>query len=210
LLKKKTGKASSKKSVSLNGRASQETLQEKKEKKVTVSLALDDFVVKQIKKQSAEMDQSFNSRVNSILEKYVNFFAQLERDRPAIMPKSLHQFFIDKTDEAEYTSELRRLGDGFIQALFVQTGLAPTIDNLVQFVFELICVNTGSIRSVKSYVDDEDGRICLYFTHDYNTKWSRIISAAFAHLIETVLHLHTKIEVFSESFEIKILEKEPS
>jgi len=206
-LKKRKSPAPNNNATSPRNENPQDLPQEGKHNKVTVSLALDDYVVAQIKKQSVVMEQSFNSRVNSILEKYVTFFSQLERDRPAIMPRSLHQFFINRTDEVEYVNELKRLGDGFIQALFVQTGLAPTLDNLVKVIFELLCTNTGSITSVKSYVDDEDGRTCLYFTHDYDIKWSRIISAAFSHLIETVLHLNTRTEVFSESFEIKIIEK---
>jgi len=178
--------------------------------KVTVSLALDRHVVDAIKKQADEMEQSFNARVNAILQKYVNFFVSVEADRAAIIPKSLHQFFVDEIDEEKYAAQLNQMGTDVIHAMFVRTGLAKTLDNFVRFTFEGLCVNGGSIRSVRKYVDEEDGKTCLYFTHDYGLKWSRILSAAFANHIQTALNYHTTTKVFREGFVIKILEKDPT
>jgi uncharacterized protein (DUF4415 family) len=179
-------------------------------KKVTVSLALDASIVEKIKSQSASMNQSFNSRINEILEKYVNFFITIEEFRSAVIPQSLHQFFLNEIDEEKYTAKLKQIGTEVIQGMFVRSGMAPTLDKMIEFVFETICVNGGSIRSVKRYIDEGDGRTCLYFTHDYDTKWSRILSAAFAHHIQTELHLHTMTEVFFEGFEIKIIGNNPA
>ncbi len=175
--------------------------------KTTVSLALDAGVVKEIQKQAKEYDVSFNARVNAILTKYVMFFAVIEQDHAAVIPRKLHQFFVDEIDEAKYTVELKKIGTDIIDAMFVRTGLANTLDNLIDFTFKGICVNGGSITSVKRYVDEADGKTCLYFTHDYGTKWSRILSAAFQNHIETVLHCHTTSTLFPEGFEVKILEE---
>ena len=74
--------------------------------------------------------------------------------------------------------------------------------------FENLCVNGRSIRTVKKYLDEE-GRTCLFFTHDCDLKWSRMLSAAFAHHIQSLFHHHTVIKVFSKGFEIKIPERDP-
>jgi hypothetical protein len=209
-LKRKKTSRSDAKSTSLPTNGSKNEYETKKTKKITVSLALDENVVEEIKAQAAKMEQSFNARVNAILEKYVRFFMHVEQERAAIITRSTHQFFVDEIDEQKYTAELKRLGTDIIDAMFVQTGMANTIDNLVKFTFEGLCVNGGSITSVKKYVDEEGGKMCLYFTHDYGLKWSRILSAAFAHHIQSVLHCHTTTKLFSEGFEIKILEKNPA
>lgn len=181
-----------------------------KRNKVTVSLALDRDVVTAVKEDAEENRMSFNARVNAILEKYIKFFALTEQERSAIIPRNLHQFFIDEIDGAKYAAELKKIGTDVIDALFVRSGLANTLDNLIEFTFRGLCVNGGSITSVRKYIDEEDGKTCLYFTHDYDAKWSRILSAAFMHHIETVLHCNTTSKIFPEAFEIKILDTNPS
>jgi len=182
---------------------------DKTSKKVTVSLALDELVVEEIRKQADKSQVSFNARVNTILEKYVKFFMLAEQDRVAIIHPSTHQFFLNEIDEAKYTAELKRLATETIDGIFTQTGIRPTLDNMIKHVFENICVNGGSIRTVKKYFD-EDRRLCLFFMHDYDLKWSRILSAAFAHHIQSLFHYHITIKVFSKGFEIKILERDPA
>jgi uncharacterized protein (DUF4415 family) len=176
--------------------------------KVTVSLALDEFVVEEIRKQADKSQVSFNARVNAILEKYVRFFMQTEQDRVAIIHPSTHQFFLNEIDEVKYTTELKRLAKETIDAILTQTGIPITLDNMIDYVFENVCINGGSIRSVKRYHDD-DRRTCLFFTHDYDLKWSRILSAAFSYHIQSLFHYHTIVKLFSQGFEIKILEKDP-
>ena len=46
-----------------------------------------------------------------------------------------------------------------INAIFTQTGIQSTLDNMIKHVFENLCVNGGSISSIKKYLD-EDRRIC--------------------------------------------------
>jgi len=150
---------------------------------------------------------SFNARVNEILAKYITFFAVTEQDRAAIIPRSLHQFFVNEIDELKYTNELKNMGTEIIHAMFVRAGIANTLDNLIDFTFKGLCVNGGSITSVRKYIAEADGKTCLYFTHDYGMKWSRILSAAFQNHVEIVLHCHTSSTLFPEGFEIKLLEE---
>jgi hypothetical protein len=178
-------------------------------KRVTVSLALNEHVVEEIRKQADKSQVSFNSRVNAILEKYVDFFMLAEEVRAAVILPTTHQFFINEIDEAKYIVELKRVGTDPINAIFTQTGIRLTLDNMIKHVFENLCVNGGSIRSVKKYLD-EDRRICLFFTHDYDIKWSRMLSAAFEHHIQSLFHYHTVARIFSKAFEIKILERDPA
>jgi hypothetical protein len=90
----------------------------KTSKKVTVSLALDEFVVEEIRKQADKSQVSFNARVNAIVEKYVKFFMFAEEVRAAVILPSTHQFCVNEIDETKYTAELKRVGKDSIDAIF--------------------------------------------------------------------------------------------
>jgi uncharacterized protein (DUF4415 family) len=181
----------------------------KSSRRVTMSLALDAFVVEEIKKQTIKYRQSFNARINAILEKYVTFFMGLEENHAAIFLPRTHQFFINEIDEAKYTDELKAIGTDNLDAMFVQTGLPNTLDNLLKYTYEGLWVNGGFITGVKKFIDKGNGKTCLYFAHEYDLKWSRILSASFAHHMGTLLGYHTSAKLFSKGFEIKILETNP-
>lgn len=42
-----------------------------------------------------------------------------------------------------------------INAIFTQTGIQSTLDNMIKHVFENLCVNGGSISSIKKYLDED-------------------------------------------------------
>ena len=148
-------------STSVNNATEGYTTTKKEGRKVTVSLALDAAVVEKIKRQASTLNQSFNTRVNAILEKYVNYFSIVEMEHPAILTRSQHQFFVDEINEEKYTNQLKRMGIEVIHAMFVQTGMANTLDNFIRFVFEGLCVNGGSIRTIRRYIDEDDGMSIL-------------------------------------------------
>jgi hypothetical protein len=101
-----------------------------------MSLALDQFIIEEIKKQTSKYRQSSNARINSILEKYFTFFIGLEENHAVIFLPRTHQFFIKEIDEAKYADELKAIGTDNLDAMFVQTGLPNTLDNLLKFTYE--------------------------------------------------------------------------
>jgi hypothetical protein len=114
---------------------------------------------------------------------------------------------LDEVDEAKYIEHLKGIGRGVISSLFVQKQLPSTLDSVVKYIFEEVCVYGGAIRNISKYTDEQDGRTCLFFRHDYNEKWSRILAAVFSDLLTNTLHCTTMSRIFPNSAEIKILEK---
>lgn len=178
-------------------------------KKTNITLALDDYIVKEMRKEAASLQQSLNTRVNAILRKHVNFWQMTELNGSIVLPSIINQFFIDKVDEAEFISEMKKLYSLFISSLYAQKKIPVTLENLIRFSFEELAVYGGAIKSVSRYTDEQDGKVCIYCIHNYDLKWSRIIGSALADHIESMLHYHTSCRFFSNGFEIKILEKGP-
>jgi uncharacterized protein (DUF4415 family) len=184
--------------------------EEKNGRKVNVTLALDERIVKELRREAQESQQSLNVKINAVLRKHVDYYRMIELNKAAIIQPATHQFFLNEVDEAKYIEHLKEIGKGVISSLLVQKGLAPTLDRLVAYIFGEVCVYGGAIRNVSKYTDEEDGRICIFYRHDYDEKWSRIIAAVFSDLFEKTLHCTTATRIFPNSMEIKILEKRPS
>lgn len=176
-------------------------------KKINITLAMDDYIVKEIRKEAENNHQSLNVRINSILRKYIDFYRMVEVNKGIIMDPASFQLYVNEIDEEKLISTMERVATDFVASLQAQRNIPLTLDNIIKFSFEESAVNARVIRNVSRYVDEEDGRTCLFFMHDYGEKWSRVICAAFSHHIESLLHYHTTVKIFSNSVEIKILEK---
>jgi hypothetical protein len=126
-----------------------------------------------------------------------------------ILHPKLAQFMMDEIDEAKFIDIYKMIGDYSIESLFVERRIPITLDNFCKFYFEEIAVYAGAIKSVSKHVDG-DGKTYLYFIHNFDWKWSRIISAVFSHHIEDLLHYHTISKPFQNGTTIKIIEKIPA
>jgi hypothetical protein len=63
----------------------------KKSKKTNVTLALDDYVIREIKKEAKDSGQSLNVKINGILRKHASFYRVTELYHGHI-PPDLFQF----------------------------------------------------------------------------------------------------------------------
>ncbi|MEO9295019.1 MAG: hypothetical protein ABI347_05410 [Nitrososphaera sp.] len=180
-----------------------------KTKKTNVTIALDDYIFKEIRKEAEDSRQSLNALVSNVLRKHINFYRTAELTGVVIVPPNVFQFFINETDEGQFVKEMTKAGTDLVPSFFAQKGIPLTFENIVKISFEEVAVRGGVIRSVSKYLDKQDGKTCLFFRHDFNIKWSRILSAAFSYHIEHLLHYHTTSKIFSNSVELKILEQNP-
>jgi hypothetical protein len=129
-------------------------------KKVTITLALDDFIVAEIRKEADKSQKSLNARINAILEKYVKYYKMVELNGAVIIPPVTHQFFINEIDEAKFTAELKRNATDIVAALIVQNVVPLTLDNIIKFTFEEVSISGGVIKGMKKYIDQQDGKTC--------------------------------------------------
>ena len=176
-------------------------------KKTTITLALDDNVVEAIRGEAKELEQSLNGRINAILRKHVSFWRDVELNGAAIIPHHTHEFIVREVNEQKYCEEMKKIGNGLISFLLEQKAIPLTLEDVAGYVFGELCVNGGSIKNYSLYVDARDGKTCLFFRHDYDEKWSRILAEAFPDFLNRLFQYHMQTRVFPNGLEVKILDK---
>lgn len=182
----------------------------KDRRKINITLSIDEPIIQELRREAKESGQSLNTRINAILRKHVNFYYPvIELNGAAIIHPSLVQFMIGEMDESKFIDHWKNTGTNLINSLFVQKHIPATFDNFVRFAIEEQALGAGVIRNVLRYVDEKDGRKCLFLLHGYDEKWSRIIGAAYSYHIEELLHYHTALRIFPNGVEIKVIEKDP-
>jgi uncharacterized protein (DUF4415 family) len=175
-----------------------------KNKKSNITLAIDSEILDILKNMSEGEGLSINSKINSILWKYVTFNKYVEQDGSLIIPARSVSFFIDNIDEQKWIQEYIDTLEEIVPFFFLELKTILSLENTLNVVFDRVLLFGGSYRGYSSHVDD-DGNLNLVFRHEYNIKWSRILSATYSRFIEKTLgHSAYPIKISDKWFAIKI------
>jgi hypothetical protein len=77
----------------------------KSNKKSNITLAIDSEIQKIVKNIAEAEGLSINSKINSILWKYISFYKYVEQDSSLIVPSRSVDFFIENIDEDKWIEE---------------------------------------------------------------------------------------------------------
>lgn len=176
-------------------------------KKTTVTLAIDDSIVKELRKEAERDRSSVNSRVNSILEKYVSFYKYVELLGSVIIPQTQYQQMLEIMDEAKLTEIMKTYGNANVQSVFSNLGVAPTLSDLIRYHFTRTILWSGPYNAFNYYIDEE-GYPCLVFEHKFGIKWSRIIAETVAEMIRVILGYPTQKKVFPSTCVVRIMDRD--
>lgn len=77
----------------------------KSNKKSNITLAIDSEIQSVIKNVSEAEGLSVNSKINSILWKYISFYKYVEQDTSLIVPSRSVNFFVENIDEDKWIKE---------------------------------------------------------------------------------------------------------
>lgn len=80
-------------------------LEMNKGEKVTITLAIDENTLNQIRKEVQEEGLSINSKANLIFKKYTLFYRYTEVDRPVIISSKSFSFMLAEIDEEKLIEE---------------------------------------------------------------------------------------------------------
>jgi hypothetical protein len=176
-------------------------------KRTTITLALDNGIVKELRKQ-AELDRSsLNSKVNSVLEKYVGFYKHAELLDSVVIPQKQFQAMLDLMDETELTKILKADGSAAVLSILNFLGIPHTLDNMIEYCFSRVIRWSGAYNSFNYYVNKQ-GHTCLVFEHKFGIKWSRIMAEAHSSTIEAVLQYPTEKRVMPSTVVIRVMERD--
>jgi hypothetical protein len=78
---------------------------EKSNKKSNITLAIDTEIQNMLKNIAEVEGLSINSKINSILWKYITFYKYVEQDSSLIVPSRSVHFFIENIDEGKWIEE---------------------------------------------------------------------------------------------------------
>src|SRR5919199_3697064 len=156
-------------------------------KKSNVTLAIDTEVQNVLKNIAEGEGLSINSKINSILWKYVSFYKYVEQDGSLIIPSRSINFFIENIDEGKWIQEYSDMLEEIVPFFFLELKAEHTLENTLNVVFDRLLAYGGSYKGYSCHVDN-DGYLNLVFRHEYGIKWSRILSKVYTQFIEKTLN----------------------
>lgn len=178
----------------------------KRNKKSNVTLAIDAEIQNMLKNIADGEGLSINSKVNSILWKYISFYKYIEQDNSLVIPSRSVNFFIENIDEEKWIQEYSDMLEETVPFFILELKSAQTLDNTLKVVFDRLLAYGGSYKGFSCHAD-KDGSMNLVFRHDYGIKWSRILSAVYTRFIQNTLnHPAYSLKVAEKWFAIKISE----
>jgi hypothetical protein len=159
----------------------------KRVKKSNITLAIDTEIQNTLKNIAEGEGLSINSKINSILWKYITFYKYVEQDSSLIIPSRSVRFFIENIDEDKWIEEYSEMLDEIVPFFFLELKTTQTLENTLKVVFDRLLAYGGSYKGYSCHVD-KDGNMNLVFRHGYGIKWSRILSAVYIRFIQKTLN----------------------
>jgi hypothetical protein len=159
----------------------------KSKKKSNITLSIDTEIQNKIKNIAEGEGLSINSKINSVLWKYITFYKYVEQDDSLIIPSRSVRFFIENIDEDKWIEEYSEMLDEIVPFFFLELKTAQTLENTLKVVFDRLLAYGGSYKGYSCHVD-KDGNMNLVFRHGYGIKWSRILSAVYIRFIQKTLN----------------------
>ncbi|HEX2230903.1 MAG TPA: hypothetical protein VHG34_01810 [Nitrososphaeraceae archaeon] len=159
----------------------------KSRKKSNITLAIDAEIQDTLKNIAEGEGLSINSKINSVLWKYITFYKYVEQDRSLIIPSRSVHFFIQNIDEDKWIEEYIYTLEEIVPFFFIELKTPQTLENTLKVVFDRLLAYGGSYKGYSCQVD-KDGNMNLVFQHDYGIKWSRILSEVYTRFIQKTLN----------------------
>lgn len=160
-------------------------------KKTTITLSLDEAIMKELRRDAEQDKSSLNSKVNFVLERYVSFYKYAELLGSVIIPQTQFRNMLDIMDEEQLTNIMKTSGNANVLSVFSNLGIAPDLNGLVKYCFRKFIRWSGAYDSVTAYIDNE-GYPCLVFEHKFGIKWSRIMAETVSETIQSILEHPTQ------------------
>lgn len=179
-------------------------------KKSNITLAIDTEIQGILKNIAEGEGLSINSKINSILWKYVTFYKYVEQDGSLIIPSRSVPFFIENINEDNWIQEYSETLEEIVPFFFLELKTSQTLENTLKVVFDRLLAYGGSYKGY-SYHLDRDGNMNLVFRHNYGIKWSRILSAVYTRFIQKTLNQPAyPLNIAEKWFAIRLSERTES
>ena len=173
--------------------------------KSNLTLSIDNHLLEEIKKDTERQGISVNSKVNSILAKYVSFYRITEEMECSIIPSKLWILMLDLMDEEKLLNILNTEGISALYSIFLNNNIPLTLENFIKHCCQEIFLWSGMYSSFRRF--DGSKEFTLIFEHKYGIKWSRILSTNFTNFLRIVLDRKAESQILPNTVRITITKK---
>ncbi|MDE1832746.1 MAG: hypothetical protein KGI02_10340 [Thaumarchaeota archaeon] len=171
--------------------------------KSNVTLSIDAAIFDEIKKYAEDQGHSVNALLNTVLTKYVLLYGPAESQEGMLVPHKFFSGLLKYIPDDDLLKLIREDGFEAIRAVFVQGGIALTMDNMITYLFERIALWAGTYYKFRSYPAD-DGWLCLAFEHSYGIKWSKALGESLSIIIKETLNHDTEHKITASTVLIRV------
>jgi hypothetical protein len=178
----------------------------KSDKKTTITLAIDNRILKIIRDDANSHKISVNAKINDIVLRYALCYRYSEAGGGIIFPPAAMELLLNTFEEDTLAHLYSSVIDDLVPSMLLENRLALSLKNWVEYVFEGMLLFGGSYQGF-SYFKDEEGHVNFVFRHQYGIKWSRIISTVYMEFLEKSLNIHTTSSILPSSVTIKTVER---
>jgi hypothetical protein len=176
-------------------------------KKVTVTFAIDEKIISELRNDAELNGISLNSKINNILTKYAIFYKHAEEIGCSIWPPSLFSAFLELLDESKVVEVITNTGTDAVLSFFKHNNIPLNKETLIKYGYHGIALWAGQYAFFSHYVDNE-GYTCLVMDHKSGIRWSRILANMHITFIENLLQLPAKtITITSTTVVLRILDR---
>jgi hypothetical protein len=174
-------------------------------KKTTFKLALDGMIFDALKRDVQQEGISLNSKVNVLLQRYVQSYGHSSSNKYTIFPMKSARVFIDLIDPSKLLSYYGPFIKDMIPRYFTQLKIPLTIGSWLECYCNGYMIQSGMIEKFSKYTNSEN-HLCLVFEHEYGLKWSTTLGDILCQFIREKLGHFNSLSALSESFTITLME----
>lgn len=169
-------------------------------KKSNVTLSIPDSILRQLRHDSNFENVSINQKVNNILLRWLFLYRAVDINKAVVIPRETWVKVMELLEEDILSRAVDHGGD-VVAATLAQNDIEPTIENMIEFVFNKISLYSGTISHFHHYTDKSDN-LCLVFEHSFGKKWSGVLGRSFCHFFNEQYQLRTDLKISARNISI--------
>jgi hypothetical protein len=172
-----------------------------------ITLAIDNNILEEIRKEAEKEGKTLSAKVNDILTKHIVLYRFAQDTKCIIINSKTFHFIVDQLDEKLLLEDFMANAVDFVSTFFHAKNIPFTLDNFIKYAGEGTGLH-GGIYQHFHYYKDSNGIMTLVYRHNYGIKWSRILSKGLSHQIKSMLNYTTTSEILPSSVIIKIIKND--
>jgi hypothetical protein len=179
------------------------TEQSTREKKTTITLAIKQNVLDELKEEADKDQTSLSAKVSMILSKHIVTYRFSQDIKSVFVSEKTFSLIVNQINEELLLDDFTNNAIDFIPTVFLAKNIPFTLDNIIKYALRGAGLDGGIYNHLHHY-KDQKGFTNIVMRHNFGLKWSRILSKGQSHLIEKMLGCQTSSIILPSSVTLKV------